>query len=107
MPEFPTKEELFAGPTPLEDIPGYPVDSVREDKAEVLESAYKILREEGKEGLRIAVTRYRNHFLAGRADTEIWDDDADCIYAEVSVFGPSSIDTLSTNSHRYISKHTS
>ncbi|KAH8896803.1 hypothetical protein GQ53DRAFT_890188 [Thozetella sp. PMI_491] len=84
LPELPTSEEILGNQISLDSLPHNPVDKARISKEEVLEATYRILREEGKEGLRFSVASYRNAVRAGR-EQDIRDDDCTFIYTDVYV----------------------
>ncbi len=90
MPEIPTPEEILAPQISPDSLPHSSVTVPRASKNELLETTFRILREEGKEGLRFSVNNYRNDVRAGKRDAEIQDDDFTCIYTEASLFSCSN-----------------
>lgn len=77
MPELPTPAEINRSWDTVEALPIDRVDEPWDQKDEYLATKYKILRCEGTESLRHAVSTYK-------LDPYMFDDKTTCVYTNVS-----------------------
>ncbi|KAL8345942.1 hypothetical protein RB598_000049 [Gaeumannomyces tritici] len=80
MPELPTPAEINRSWNDVEALPTDRVDEPWEQKDEYLATKYKILRCEGTESLRHAVSTYK-------LDPFMFDDKTTCVYTNVYIIG--------------------